>query len=227
MPLLASLRDLLHKSFLALPLLLAGFSLFMGLTQGNMGLLILFLGMATIVPFSTALFNLLWEFIFGASPLFSVPYSDVCQLILSAPHGNIPTLFVAPSYWMALMSFFFGYLITNASAIYGMKADASADPSKVENRKSQALTGIIVSSIVFAVLVLIRFFVTKCETPLGILSAFVVGGSLSFGWYQFAKFCNARDADIFGIAQGILPKNLEFAVPMTCLYKPSDVADSK
>lgn len=227
MPLLASLRDLLHKSFLALPLLLAGFSLFMGLTQGNMGLLILFLGMATVVPLSTGVFNLLWEFIFGASPLFSVPYSDVCQLILSAPQGDKPILFVAPSYWMALLSFFFGYLITNASAIYNMKAEDGADPSKVENRKSQALTGIIVSSIVFAVLVLLRFFVTKCETPLGILTAFVVGGALSFGWYQFAKFCSARDADIFGIAQGILPKNLEFAVPMTCLYKPSDVSGSR
>lgn len=222
MPLLGSLRDLLYKSFLALPLLLAGFTLFMGATQGNIGLLVLFLGMATIVPITAALFNLLFEFLLGntsAKSLFSVPFADVCQLIMSAPKGTRTDVYVAPSYWMALLSFFFSYLFTNAGYLYNMPADENADPAKVENRKSQVLTAIIVSAIVFATLIVARYFLTGCETLVGLLMSLIVGGGLAWVWYIFAKFCKARDADIFGIVQGILPKNMDFTVPVTCVYK--------
>jgi hypothetical protein len=230
MSFLVYLREILHKSFLALPLLLAGFTLFMGLTQGNMGLLILFFGFATVVPISASLLNLVWEYFFSESEkksLFSVPFSDVCQLILSAPKGDRNIIWVAPSYWMALITFFFSYLATNAVSIYTMKAEEDAAPDKVENRKSQAFTALLLSIFVFFILVSIRFFVTKCETPVGILTALVLGGSLGIGWYHFARFCHARDADIFGIVQGIIPKNMEFAVPLTCVYQANGAGGSK
>ncbi len=48
-----NLRGFLSSSFLALPLILYGWSFFLGLTTGNIGLLILSIGGATLVPLVT------------------------------------------------------------------------------------------------------------------------------------------------------------------------------
>jgi hypothetical protein len=38
------------------------------------------------------------------------------------------------------------------------------------------------------------------------------------GWFEFAKACSARDSDVFGIVQGILPPSATEEPPMTCVF---------
>lgn len=226
MSFLKNLRGMIQQSFLSLPLLLTGWSLFLGSMQGNIGLLVLFLGQLTIVPLSCLVSNTLFEFLFKKLdthpstllPLIQVNNADVCNLVPGRTDYGLPFLSVAPSYWMAQIVFFASFLLSNASYIYTMEPAANADAEKVERRKTQALLSIILTSVFAVALILGRKFLVGCETWLGIVIALLVSAPLGFGWYQLARECSARDADIFGIVQKILPDEAQQPPPMTCVY---------
>jgi hypothetical protein len=196
----------------------------MGSLQGNIGLLVLFLGHMTVVPFTAILSNTVLEFLLKKLNLLSIfsliqtNNSDVCNLVPGKTDFGIAFLSVAPSLWMAHMTFFFSFLLFNAYSIYTMKAADSADPEKVDNRKSQALLSMILSSVLFAVLILLRKFLVGCETWLGMLIALLVMTPLGYGWYKLARECSAKDSDIFGIVQKILPEEAKQPPPTTCVY---------
>jgi hypothetical protein len=57
-----------------------------------------------------------------------------------------------------------------------------------------------------------------CERVAGLVVGIIAFGSLGAGWYQLARECSARDSDIFGIVQGILPPEAFDPPPMTCVY---------
>lgn len=221
-----NLRILLQQSFLSLPLLLIGWSLFLGSIQGNIGLLVLFLGHLTVVPLTALFSNTLLEFVFkkmeGGSrnllDFIQVDNSDVCSLVPGKTDYGIPFLGVAPSLWMSHIVFFFSFLLSNAITLYTMKPAENADREKVERRKSQALLSIILSSALVVVLILMRKFLVGCETWTGIIVAIALVSPLGYGWYRLARECSAKDSDIFGIIQSILPDNAQQPPPMTCVY---------
>jgi hypothetical protein len=219
MSLVTTIKGLLYGGFVSLPLVLIGIILFLATTLGNIGLIMLALGHVFVVPFITYFANLLHEFFFPDSPYLKVASSDLCNLIPSIPPSTAQT-FVGPSYWMAHVVFFFSFLITNASVLYAKDASANADPNKVENRKAQTMTSIILSVITFVFLVALRYLFMGCETPLGIFFALLLLVPVGYGWYELAIVCGARDADIFGILQKILPPEFKDEVPMTCVYSP-------
>jgi hypothetical protein len=219
MSIVTTIKGLLYGGFVSLPLVLIGIILFLATTLGNIGLIMLALGHVFLVPFITYFANLLHEFFFPDSPYLKVPSTDLCQLIPSIPPSTAQT-FVGPSYWMAHVVFFFTFLITNASTLYAKEAPANADPNKVENRKAQTMTAIILSVITFVFLVAIRYLFMGCETPLGIFFALLLLVPVGYGWYELAIVCGARDADIFGILQKILPPEFKDETPMTCVYSP-------
>lgn len=220
------LRILIQQTFLSLPLLFIGWSLFLGSLQGNIGLLVLFLGHVTVVPLASLFSNTLFEFIFkkmdsGTGSLLTyiqTPNADVCNLVPGKTEYATPFLGVAPSLWMAHIVFFFSFLLTNAYSVYQMKAAESADPEKVESRKTQALLSMILTGSLLLVLVLLRKFLVGCETWTGILIAALTMAPLGLGWYQVAKDCSARDSDIFGIVQKVLPASAQEPPPTTCVY---------
>lgn len=56
-------KNMLILGFLSLPLMLIAFTFFMGFGLGNVGLILLFLGQITVVPFTTFLSNSIFAFI--------------------------------------------------------------------------------------------------------------------------------------------------------------------
>ena len=221
-----NLRILIQQSFLSLPLLFIGWSLFLGSLQGNIGLLVLFLGHLTAVPLTSLLSNTLFEFVFkkmdsGTGSLMTyiqTSNADVCNLVPGKTEYANPFLGVAPSLWMSHIIFFFSFLLTNGYFVYQMKAAESADAEKVERRKTQALLSMILTGSLLIVLILLRKFLVGCETWTGILIALLTMAPLGIGWYQLAKECSARDSDIFGIVQKVLPASAQEPPPTTCVY---------
>ena len=217
---------MIQQSFLSLPLLLIGWSLFMGALQGNIGLLVLFLGHLVIVPLTCLISNTILEFTIKkldspastALSFIQVNNSDVCNLVPGKTDYGVPFLNVAPSLWMAHILFFASFLLSNASAVYAMKPAEKADPEKVERRKTQAMLSMVLTGVIFAVLILMRKFLVGCETWTGMLLGFLLIPPIGYGWYQLAKECSARDADIFGIVQKLLPEEAQQPPPVTCVY---------
>lgn len=214
--LIENVRQMIAMAFMGLPLMLIAFFFFVGFGLGNVGMIILFLGQITVVPAAVALSNTLLGFL-PLGPYTKVISRDICNLVPSAKQAGF--LSVAPSYWMAEVLFFVSYLITNAAFLYNEVPQDKAVESKVRHRKEQALTAIILTTLVTLILVALRFLVTECETALGIALAGAVAIPLGVGWYYFASLCGARNADVFGIAAKMLPAGATEPPPMMCVYK--------
>ncbi len=148
----------------------------------------------------------------------SVQNYDICNLAPSS-YGGVGLLKVAPSFWTAQVVFFFAYLIQNAIALYNEEPDPKASYAKILTRKEQALTAAIVSSIVLALLLILRYKLTGCETGFGISVALLTMVPLGIGWYYLAQTAGIRSADIFGIAGQILPSQAYEPPPTTCVYQ--------
>jgi hypothetical protein len=219
MSIVQTVKGILYGGFVSLPMVLIGIVVFLATTLGNLGLIMLTLGHVFLVPFIVFFANLLHEYFFKDSPYFKVPSSDIGQLVPSAVLTTSQT-FVGPSYWMAHVTFFFTFLLTNAAKLYSKESPANADPNKVENRKAQTLTAMVLTVVTFVLVAGVRYFFTGTETAVGILFALLLIAPVGYGWYELATVCGARDADIFGILQKILPPEFKDEPPMTCVYSP-------
>jgi hypothetical protein len=206
---------------MSLPLVLIGIILFLAASLGNLGLLMLSFGQIVLVPLIVFAANMLHEFFFQGSPLFSVAPSAHCNLVPSAALAeSLGMVGVAPSYWSAQITFFFVFLMTNAMVLYNKPPTEGADPAKVANRKAQTLTAFLISFALFFALIFLRYTTTGCETIVGTALGILIVAPIANGWYHLAALCGARDADVFGILQKILPQNMKDEPPMTCLYSP-------
>jgi len=223
-----NLRGLLERSYLAFPLLLFGYSVFMGATTGNVSLLVLALGQGTVVPILSWMMNLIVPWLGSFAEYFTSTPGSNCSMLPGAEPSTF-TLSIDgqdqqvsasfPSVWMAQVAFFFGFLISNATAVKDMTPDPRADKTKVEARKAQSQMVLIVASIVLFLFWLARIVFTGCESPAGATLGALIFASLGKGWYEFARACSAKDSDIFGIVQGILPPSAMDKPPMTCVYQ--------
>jgi polyferredoxin len=90
----------------------------------------------------------------------------------------------------------------------------------VANRKAQTLTAFLISFALFVALIVLRYTATGCETIAGTALGILIVAPIANGWYHLAALCGARDADVFGILQKILPQNMKDEPPMTCMYSP-------
>ena len=138
----------------------------------------------------------------------------------------------SPSHWVNHLSFFFGFIMSNAVAVYKEptpKNSTTADPVadkkrqagidlRVGNRKSITVTIILFSLILFGVLLLFRYKKTACEnnfwlalTPL--LFAYFTG----FAFFSLIyTSCGVRPADVLGIVQGLIDTKL-IDNPIVCV----------
>ena len=229
MPILATLRTSILLAFKSLPLLLLSFMTFLAFGLGNSSLFILLTGHALIVPAITELAHLLSS---GSPNIALLVSNDISQLISVPAIGEVN---VFPSYWMAHISFLFGYLVGNASAMYTQEPDlrliqgASSDAvktsinAKIAARKEKAAT-LMISLLVFLVLIsILRAVATGAETFAGITFAIFILGGLGVGWYYLAQVLGATNSDIFGIALQMMAPDSGATSPKTCVYtgKPS------
>lgn len=218
MSLLAGGRMTILLAFKSLPLLLISFIGFLAIGLGNLGLFILFIGHAIIVPAITELLHL-----GTASSSNSMTSSnEIAQLVPLIPVSGASytgQVNIMPSYWMAHISFFFGYLLMNAVSIYTQAANKTADKNMVTSRKSRAATIIASVVIILIVLSVLRIYATGLETIGGVGLAIVVLGFAGVGWYKLAETSGARNSDIFGIASQMISQESGNNAPMTCVYK--------
>jgi hypothetical protein len=222
-------RGMLERSFVALPILLFGWSLFVGSTTGNIGLLVLALGQASVTPLTTWILHRIATF-FGdwGFANFTVPTSSTCSILPMGFTDPNERQYSIPSYWLAQLYFFFGFLIANANSVLNMPSAPNAPADKVERRKSQAelvrimAWGFLVLFVFLRVQTSGNLFASSpnfgCETLPGVILGGLVFYWLGNGWFRLAKECSARDSDIFGIVQGILPPGASDPPPMTCVY---------
>jgi hypothetical protein len=228
-PFICTTRNVIAQSFRALPVILGGATLLLGLTQGNFNFLFFFAGLFILAPTAALCLNALTELWFVnvpwwlslPKPFWAVPSAgaEQCSIITTKDIGAIPgDLNVVPSYWMTMMSFFFAYLLFNAIRLYTRQADSKAPEHLVSARKSQAIISIILISVV-TILTFIARYATSCETGFGVLVSIALGGSLGYGWYNFMRACGlGRLDDLFGISNRLLPyQSKEDMEPSVCV----------
>jgi hypothetical protein len=217
MSVVTQIRGLFYSGFMSLPLVLVGIILFLAANLGNLGLLMLSFGQIVVVPLVVFVVNIIHEAVFQGSPLFNKAGNAMCNLVPTSPVAA--AIGVAPSYWSAQVTFFFVFLMTNAMVLYNKPPTEGADPAKVANRKAQTLMAFMISFVVFLVLIGLRQG-TGCETMAGTALGILIVAPIAYGWYKLAALCGAKDADVFGILQKILPQNMKDEPPMTCVYSP-------
>ena len=168
-------------------------------------------------------------------PYFNTPVKDVCKLII--PFGSDPknsineSETVISSQWMAMSSFFIGYVICNALQLYKNDVTGSATLNvpdapdtqmKINKRRSQAMFA-LVSIAIFGLIVLgFRWYTTGCDKGIGIILTGAGFGAAGYYWYQLlSEVGQGRLSDIFGIANRLLVPSAIKNGPIACMPIPT------
>jgi hypothetical protein len=146
--------------------------------------------------------------------------SDNCRI--TPNEKGIPNK--KPTDWANHIVFFFGFLISNAVAVYSeptpkvtdagtdqeMKERQARVDARVGNRKFLTACIITVSIIVLILLLAFRYNKSGCEETMYL--AFVpllIAGFTGAAWFNIIyKSCGIRPTDILGIVQGMVPTEL-------------------
>lgn len=145
--------------------------------------------------------------------------SGNCSIIPNEKDSN-----KRPTDWANHIVFFFGFLISNAVAVYSeptpkvtdagtdqeMKERQARVDARVANRKFLTACIMTVSIIVLILLLAFRYNKSGCEET--IYLAFVpllIAGFTGAAWFNIIyKSCGVRPTDILGIVQGMVPTEL-------------------
>jgi hypothetical protein len=154
--------------------------------------------------------------------------SASCEMF---PTGSEDTIYNTPSNWVNHISFFFGFIIANALAIYNeptpkatgnseeaIKASAANIGSRVTNRKWLAGTITALSIFVFLVILMFRYNKTECEQSFWIsFIPILITTFTGVSWFKLVQTkCGVRPADVLGIVQGMIPSQL-IDNPIVCV----------
>jgi hypothetical protein len=137
----------------------------------------------------------------------------------------------SPSDWVNHITFFFGFIMANATALYNEptpKVSSTSDPSadkareakiqvRVSNRKYISLTIALFSVVILFALLFFRFYKTACEDKLGMAwFPILICYYLGFAFFTLVKSCGVRPADVLGIVQGMISSEL-IDNPIVCV----------
>ena len=230
---IATLKDFLYVGYAKFPMIMTGTLMILGLAQVNTAYLFLTLGIFALC-FGVFILQLLFSFLATSDairPWITAPTRDSCSILDEAATKLFSTpaiigtnalkglTIVTPSYYLSFIIFFFGYLICNALHLYLKDPGDAAkiNPDGVNNRKYQAMTGIILASITLVAFIIIRFKAFSCETLFGFLFS-LPAGYLAYVWYNILIDCGEdRMSDMFGILGRILPATMDANQPTACV----------
>jgi hypothetical protein len=224
---ISDIHVFLYGGILTLPLTIAGTMLILGLFTANYAILFFLLGYLILAPSTAQLLNFIAGGIFegkGYNP-FRATTTDICRVnipyttLKNAVGKSDETVISSP--WVAMISFFIGYIFTNAIKLYSRESPdtsiSSSIESKVESRKTQAMVA-MGSIIIFALIVLGFRYYTGCESTLGMLITTLIYIFMGNGWYYaLAGVGQDRLSDLFGIANRLLPPNALKNAPIACV----------
>jgi hypothetical protein len=220
----------------SLPLTIGGTMLILGLFTANYAMLFFLLGFLIITPVTLWLYNILLDktvkslliliirlLSFGqldteyiTSILKTTVKSDVCKInIPYKTELNSSESEPESSTWVAMITFFIGYILKNAIELYSRESSDVDVNSKVNNRKFQAIVSIC-SIIIFAMVVLGYRLYSGCESKVEIIVSSLIFIPLGFGWYKaLSSVGQDRLSDIFGIANRLLSPTAD--EPVACI----------
>lgn len=221
---LGKIRSTLLLGFSSLPLLLISFVGFLAVGLGNISLFLLFIGHALVVPLITELLH----FVNGQKNTL-MTMNDAASLVPLMPVSGSSyktPVSIYPTYWMAQIAFFFGYIVSNAAFILGAPVNIDAIKNKDSHDGLKARinarvykAGMILgtSLLLYIVICAIRLYTSGTEAFTGILMAQLLFG---FGalWYYIASQCGASNSDIFGISMQMMSPDSAKDRPKTCVY---------
>ena len=158
---------------------------------------------------------------------FKKPIADICgfKVPYKTSLNEIETEEkpITSSIWVAMISFFIGYIFTNGIELYNknspdvLPVDTDSNINfKVNNRKYQAIISMI-SIIIFGIIALVYRMYTSCESKLSIVLSSPIFIWLGYGWYKLLSTPGDRLSDLFGIANRLLSPNAILNEPIACI----------
>jgi hypothetical protein len=226
----SDIKYFLLSGYQALPFVIGGTFTVLGLYTAQFSMLFFLIGYLLITPFLTLILN------FGASivipfsqkdvPWLLSPDDDICNM-LSIPNGegadSMKTI-ITP--WLSMVAFFLGYTAMNGYSIlqksveYPPKADQAtkkAMDNKAMLRRSQTTVGLIAIFVLAVFILIVRSFVTGCDSIVGALLSVLFAG-FGASWYLLLSVNNNDTlSDVFGIANRLLTTSALNDAPYACL----------
>jgi hypothetical protein len=255
---IADLHVFLYGGLRSLPFAIGGTMLIIGLFTSNYAVLFFLIGLLVVAPIGTWIINRLIPIMYncilylgyliisifkGAAaeaykptdfldiPYFKTQVKDICKLIIPfSSSSSSVTETVISSEWMAITSFFIGYITCNALQLYTNDITGSATLSvpdspdtqiKVNKRKSQAMFALI-SIAIFALVVLGFRWSTGCERAVSVILTGIGFGTAGYWWYKLlSEVGQGRLSDIFGIVNRLLVPSAIKNGPIACVPIPA------
>ncbi len=228
---ISDIRVFLYGGILTLPLTIAGTLSILGLFTANYAILFFLLGFLFLAPLGASIINYIGGALFGGSNIFKAKTGEVCKIVI--PYSTLKNSTgvtdgtVISSSWIAMITFFIGYIFTNGLELYNREAEdttinvtssaASDITTMTSNRKSQAIIA-MVSTIIFGLIVLGFRYYTGCESTLGMILTTIVFVFMGHGWYKaLSSVGQDRLSDLFGIANRLLPPSAINNAPIACI----------
>jgi len=237
---ISDIHTFLYGGMATLPLTIAGTMMILGLFTANYAILFFLIGYLIGVPLASGLLNFIIGLLFTAGAKYSMfgyqfsnPFegmdSDICKIVQTASNGVKPVIQFS-STWLSMVTFFLGYLLTNALKLYSLTTiDGSITvnatipdiTSKVNSRKTQALLALISIS-VFTLIVIFYRVATSCDSLISAILGAGAFGAAGYYWYQLLSLVGQdRLSDLFGIANRLLPPSAIENKPIACVPMPA------
>jgi hypothetical protein len=188
---------------------------FVGIATGKIAWVLIAIG-GIVVTVATLIVQYIFYKALGWSAPEGAPGSSIIEACSILPIAVGGTYSAAPSLWVAISSFFVTYIFTNASNVYttGTKR-ASKDALAVQQRKGVGLISMMAVVVLFAFLLVPRYW-TTCETTMGIILGLAIGMFSGYTWWKILDSCGADVyPDIHGVMIGLKPGTLH-SNPIAC-----------
>ena len=229
---IGGLKEYMYRGIQQLPIVLAATSLLFTITTGSIAHANLAIGLIFIMPLFTWVSHLFYGAVFKkfypAEIFWRQSGSDTCNIIQSMEKRMVSYLDERkpsqpiPSYWLMSISFFIGYVLSNAVDSLNTPSEPNANSVQLEKRNSQAIYCIITTTVISILLLGLRFRMTRgCEGSgfIGIgcsmLSA-SVAAVIGYYIYFISRKCGARASDLLGVLSQILPASSYSVNPIVC-----------
>lgn len=227
---LSDLRVFLYTGIQTLPLTLSGTMLLLGLFTANYAMLFFLAGFLVFVPLVNHVLNMGLIALLPDAPYLKVRTGDVCSLVtpLGGPSQGGESDKHVMSQWMAMVSFFFGYMFHNSvklmmrepeptGSVEVSEKEVKEQSAKASYRKTQALVSLL-SLIVVSIVIFILRYRTGCESIVGFIVALLGYGTAGYFWYYaLSSVGQDRLSDLFGMANRLLAPGAIASGPVVCM----------
>jgi len=213
----------IHHGFNTLPLCITSFTLLIGLFTCNYSMLFFLCGFLILTPLLST--GISYLFTFTGSDNFKATISDVCGMYVDLQRAS-SSEYTFVSNWLAMMLFFFGYMITNAISLIMKTPSDDTNSEGIINRQTHTYTAVILCFIGLCLVLRYRY-TSSCEifskiggwgTFFTMLFAVIIYGGFGVGWYYLLSMTGEqRLSDLFGIANRLLLPSAYKNSPIACV----------